>query len=115
MAIIKYRESPGAEWQELVVIKGDPGAPGKDGADGLPGEKGEPGAPGKDGIDGKDGVNGVDGAPGKDGKDGYTPVRGTDYWTPEDIAAIQAYIDEAIANSGGGGGVALEASEEVGF
>lgn len=32
-----------------------------------------------------------------DGEDGYTPVIGTDYWTLEDKAEIQAYIDEAIA------------------
>lgn len=28
MAIIKYREKPSGEWQELLAIKGDPGAPG---------------------------------------------------------------------------------------
>lgn len=27
---------------------------------------------------------------------GSTPVRGTDYWTEDDIAEIQAYVDEAI-------------------
>lgn len=27
------------------------------------------------------------------GKDGHTPVRGVDYWTEEDKAEIQAYID----------------------
>lgn len=27
---------------------------------------------------------------------GYTPVRGVDYWTEEDIAAIKAYVDEAV-------------------
>lgn len=31
------------------------------------------------------------------GKDGYTPVRGTDYWTADDIATIQSYIDEKTA------------------
>ena len=30
------------------------------------------------------------------GEDGYTPVRGTDYWTADDIAAIQAYCEEKI-------------------
>lgn len=30
------------------------------------------------------------------GKDGYTPVKGIDYWTDEDIAEIQQYIDQQI-------------------
>lgn len=33
---------------------------------------------------------------GVDGQDGYTPVRGTDYWTSQDIAAIEAYCDNYI-------------------
>lgn len=37
------------------------------------------------------------------GEDGYTPVRGTDYWTVEDIAAIEthcdSYIDEKITQA----------------
>ena len=33
------------------------------------------------------------------GKDGYTPVRGTDYWTAEDIAEIQSYIDNQIGGA----------------
>ena len=73
------------------------GANGQDGAKGDPGEKGEPGAPGENGSDGKDGTN---------GQDGYTPVRGTDYWTAQDIAAIEQYcddyIDEHIAQAIGG-------------
>lgn len=100
MAIIKYRENPSAEWQELIAIKGDPGAPGKDGADGLPGEKGDKGDTGEQGIQGIQGIQGepgANGADGKDGADGYTPVRGTDYWTAADIAEIQAYIDSAVA------------------
>lgn len=34
-----------------------------------------------------DGINGTNGA------DGYTPQRSVDYWTSDDIATIQAYID----------------------
>ena len=30
------------------------------------------------------------------GTDGYTPVKGTDYWTTEDKAEIQSYIDSQI-------------------
>ena len=33
------------------------------------------------------------------GKDGYTPVKGTDYWTAEDIAEIQSYIDNQIGGA----------------
>ena len=57
----------------------------------------------------KNGSKGSTGATGAAGKDGYTPVRGTDYWTADDIAAIQSYIDEkatvfqtkSITDSGG--------------
>ena len=45
----------------------------------------------------KNGSKGSTGATGAAGKDGYTPVRGTDYWTADDIAAIQSYIDEKAA------------------
>lgn len=34
------------------------------------------------------------------GEDGYTPVRGIDYWTPEDIAAIDADIATELAKRG---------------
>ena len=30
------------------------------------------------------------------GVDGYTPVKGTDYWTTDDKAEIQSYIDSQI-------------------
>lgn len=30
------------------------------------------------------------------GSDGYTPERGKDYWTEEDVAEIQSYVEEAI-------------------
>ena len=33
------------------------------------------------------------------GADGYTPVRGTDYWTAEDKAEIQSYIDSQIGGA----------------
>lgn len=70
--------------------KGDTGPKGDAGEIGPKGEKGDAGEDGKDGVNGKDGINGVD------GKNGYSPVRGTDYWTPEDIAEIKNYVDEAI-------------------
>ena len=36
------------------------------------------------------------GVQGERGEDGYTPVRGIDYWTAEDIATIQQYIDNQL-------------------
>ena len=57
----------------------------------------------------KNGSKGSTGATGATGKDGHTPVRGTDYWTADDIATIQSYVDEkatvlqskSITDSGG--------------
>ena len=46
---------------------------------------------------GSKGSTGKTGATGAAGKDGYTPVKGIDYWTADDIAAIQSYIDEKAA------------------
>ena len=39
------------------------------------------------------------GEPGDPGAPGYTPVRGEDYWTAEDIAQIQSYIDQQIGGA----------------
>ena len=55
-------------------------------------------------IRGAQGAKGNTGDTGAAGADGYTPVRGTDYWTPEDIATIEGYIDAQVSQSGGGGG-----------
>ena len=95
--------------------KGDPGAPGSNGMDGADGTDGKSayniavahgfvgteaewleslkGEPGKDGKPGEPGMDGTPGA------DGYTPVRGTDYWTAQDIAEIQSYIDNKIGGA----------------
>ena len=59
----------------------------KDELKGDKGDKGDTGAPGADGNDGAAGA------------DGYTPVRGTDYWTADDIAEIQSYIDSQIGGA----------------
>lgn len=56
----------------------------------LKGEKGDKGDTGAPGADGNDGAAGAD---------GYTPVRGTDYWTADDIAEIQSYIDSQIGGA----------------
>ena len=44
-------------------------------------------------------LKGNTGEPGAPGADGYTPVRGTDYWTADDIAEIQTYIDSQIGGA----------------
>ena len=45
----------------------------------------------------RNGSKGSTGATSAAGKDGYTPVKGTDYWTSDDIATIQSYVDEKAA------------------
>ena len=90
-------------------VKGDKGDKGDTGATGAQGPKGDKGDTGPQGPQGPKGDTGPSGATGAAGKDGYTPVRGTDYWTADDIAAIQSYIDEkatvlqskSITDSGG--------------
>ncbi|MFD1292625.1 hypothetical protein ACFQ5N_02145 [Lutibacter holmesii] len=52
----------------ISVLGGNPGAAGKDGADGY--------TP----IKGVDYFDGIDGTNGEDGADGYTPIKGVDYF-----------------------------------
>lgn len=110
----------------FTVKNGSKGSTGDAGADGKDGSNGTNGTNGKDGTDGvgiksivktsTSGLvdtytvtltnnttatftvtNGKDGV----GKNGHTPVRGVDYWTPEDVAAIEsenkAYIIEELS------------------
>lgn len=80
-------------------IKGEDGAPGKDGytpikgIDYFDGKDGYTpikdvdyfdGLPGKDGKDGLPGEKGEKGEPGLKGEDGYTPVKGIDYFDGKD-------------------------------
>ena len=107
-----------AHKEELKGEKGDTGSPGADGKDGADGMDGAPGADGKSAYDiavdngfvgteaewleslkGADGANGADGKDGTNGADGYTPVKGTDYWTTDDKAEIQSYIDAQIGGA----------------
>lgn len=107
-----------AHKEELKGEKGDKGDPGTPGSDGLDGDDGVDGKSaydiavahgfvgteaewleslkGEPGKDGEPGEPGMDGAP---GADGYTPVKGTDYWTAEDKAEIQSYIDSQIGGA----------------
>lgn len=67
--------------------QGERGEPGPQGIQGIPGERGERGEPG---------LQGIQGIPGNPGPEGKTPERGTDYWTPDDVAAIKSFVEEAI-------------------
>ena len=77
--------------------KGDTGAQGPKGDTGDTGPQGPKGEKGDTGATGATGATGPQGPAGAAGEDGYTPVRGTDYWTVDDIATIQSYIDEKAA------------------
>lgn len=65
----------------------------------LKGEKGDKGDKGEKGDKGDTGANGKDGKDGSNGADGYTPVRGFDYWTDDDVKAIESYIDNQIGGA----------------
>src|SRR5699024_7215684 len=54
----------------------------------LKGEKGDPGPQGPPGADGKDGADGEQGPPGPPGKDAEPQ------FTPEQVAALLALLDE---------------------
>lgn len=47
-----------------------------------------------------------------DGQDGYTPRRGTDYWTKEDVAAMQDHIAKEVAGTYGKG-VAISSGSDL--
>lgn len=57
---------------------------------------GPAGPAGPQGQTGARGDTGPVGPQGTAGPAGYSPVRGTDYWTPDDIAQIKGYVDDAI-------------------
>lgn len=87
---------------EPVNIKGPQGERGLQGERGEKGEKGDTGEQGIQGLQGEKGEKGdtgeqgIQGIQGERGSDGYTPVRGTDYWTAEDIAAINTHNDSYV-------------------
>lgn len=71
----------------IELQKGDKGAKGDKGD---PGEQGPPGKDGKDGAKGDKGDKGDPGAPGKDGSDAENP------FTPEEVAALKALIEDTV-------------------
>ena len=48
------------------------------------------------GPEGQEGPQGEQGPQGNKGADGNSPIRGTDYWTEEDITAIETYCSDYI-------------------
>lgn len=86
--IISWSNDGGMENPHAVNIKGAKGDTGDTGATGAQGPRGEIGQTGPQGPRGETGSTGAT---------GYTPQRGTDYWTPQDVNAIEAYIDEHTA------------------
>lgn len=73
--------------------QGEKGEKGDTGEQGPKGDKGDAGEQGPQGIQGEQGLPGQDGA---QGEAGYTPVKGTDYWTEEDKAEIETYVDNSV-------------------
>lgn len=70
----------GSEQDWLDSLRGPKGDPGKNGVDGVNGERGiqgPPGPPGKDGVNGEKGEQGLQGPPGPPGRDGAKGEPGT--------------------------------------
>lgn len=70
----------GSEQDWLDSLRGPKGDPGKNGVDGVNGERGiqgPPGPPGKDGVNGEKGEQGLQGPPGPPGRDGTKGEPGT--------------------------------------
>lgn len=91
-----YEDFTSEQLESLRGPEGPQGPQGEKGDTGEQGPKGDTGPAGADGAQGPVGETGPQGPTGQNGVDGYTPVRGTDYWTEDDIAAINAYIDQQI-------------------
>lgn len=95
--------------QGLQGIQGPEGPQGPQGEQGPKGEQGEVGPAGADGkdftfdmfteeqLEALKGPEGPAGAEGPAGKDGVTPIKGEDYFTAEDIAALNIPSIEGLA------------------
>ena len=95
---------------QIKLLKGDTGAQGPKGDKGDKGDKGNTGAQGEQGVQGERGPQGEHGT---NGQDGYTPVRGTDYWTSQDISAIEQHCDTYIDTKIGSLSSVVSSIEEV--
>jgi hypothetical protein len=91
---LSWTNEDGLENPATVNIRGPQGIQGETGPQGPQGEQGPKGADGTMSFEEltpeqKESLK---------GDPGYTPIRGIDYWTTEDIASIESYIDEKILN-----------------
>ena len=87
----------GDEQAWLESLKGEKGDIGPQGPKGEKGDTGPQGPPGADGKDGEQGPQGPPGADGKDGEQGPPGPPGKDaepQFTPEQVAALLALLDE---------------------
>src|SRR5699024_1361114 len=87
---------PGKSAYEIAVEQGFEGDE-QAWLESLKGDKGDTGPQGPPGADGKDGADGEQGPPGADGKDGEQGPPGKDaepQFTPEQVAALLALLDE---------------------
>lgn len=89
-------QGPAGEKGEQGEV-GPQGPAGEQGPMGPQGEVGPQGPQGEQGPAGEVGPMGPEGPAGKDGADGYTPVKGVDYFTEEDIAALNIPSVEGLA------------------
>lgn len=69
----------------------------------------------ENGADGEKGEKGDTGAQGEKGADGYTPVKGVDYYTEEDKAEIESYIDEKLSENNQSQEIFTDVLAEVGY
>lgn len=93
----KYVNDAIADLELKEGIQGPQGEQGPMGPMGPQGEVGPQGPQGEQGPAGEVGPMGPEGPAGKDGADGYTPVKGVDYFTEEDIAALNIPSIEGLA------------------
>ena len=102
MNVLKIKNKETGEWQDIPALVGPPGPQGPKGDTGPQGIQGEAGSQGPIGPQGPAGPIGPQGIQGEAGPQGIqgpagpagqAPVRGVDYWTPEDVAEINAHIE----------------------
>ena len=112
MGIFNYKDPVTGEWSSIPAIigpkgpKGDAGAAGKDGIsithswNGTTLSVTSASGTSYSDLKGEKGDTGGVGPQGPSGNDGYTPIRGIDFWTNDDLAAIDADIAVELAKRG---------------
>lgn len=83
-------------YEGAVGPRGPQGIQGPQGEQGIQGIQGERGPQGIQGIQGEKGDKGDKGDTGAKGDKGDKPIKGTDYFTPEEISAIESEVTNNI-------------------